>query len=55
MQTYGIDLDEVKIFPQGEYERKHKELEKQWKKSYRDFADKVRDDNAWILTSAKNP
>ena len=41
MQTYGIDLDTVKIFPQGEYVEKHKALEQEWRKDYRDFASKV--------------
>nr|XP_022316667.1 trichohyalin-like [Crassostrea virginica] len=43
IESDGIDLDKVRIFPQGEYEQKHKELQEEWRKNFRDFAAKKHD------------
>ncbi|XP_056019995.1 uncharacterized protein LOC125669517 isoform X3 [Ostrea edulis] len=40
IEAEGIDLDKVRIFPQGEYQDKHKQLQEEWKKNFRDFAAK---------------
>lgn len=34
-------MDKVRIFPQGEYVEKHKQLQEEWRKNFRDFAAKV--------------
>lgn len=34
-------MDKVRIFPQGEYVEKHKQLQQEWRKNFRDFAAKV--------------
>ncbi|XP_061192480.1 trichohyalin-like [Saccostrea echinata] len=40
IESDGIDLDKVRIFPQGEYQDKHKQLQEEWRKNFRDFAAK---------------
>ncbi|XP_061181042.1 trichohyalin-like [Saccostrea echinata] len=40
IESEGIDLDKVRIFPQGEYQDKHKQLQEEWRKNFRDFAAK---------------
>lgn len=34
-------MDKVRIFPQGEYVEKQKQLQEEWRKNFRDFAAKV--------------
>lgn len=34
-------MDKVRIFPQGEYVEKHKQLQEEWRKNFRAFAAKV--------------
>eukprot|EP00105_Crassostrea_gigas_P044270 XP_019928418.1 PREDICTED: trichohyalin isoform X23 [Crassostrea gigas] len=40
IESDGIDMDKVRIFPQGEYVEKHKQLQEEWRKNFRDFAAK---------------
>ncbi|XP_062591305.1 trichohyalin-like isoform X4 [Saccostrea cucullata] len=40
IESDGIDLDKVRIFPQGEYQDKQKQLQEEWRKNFRDFAAK---------------
>lgn len=41
IESDGIDMDKVRIFPQGEYVEKQKQLQEEWRKNFRDFAAKV--------------
>ncbi|XP_052684509.1 trichohyalin-like isoform X9 [Crassostrea angulata] len=40
IESDGIDMDKVRIFPQGEYVERHKQLQEEWRKNFRDFAAK---------------
>ncbi|XP_034311499.2 trichohyalin isoform X9 [Magallana gigas] len=40
IESDGIDMDKVRIFPQGEYVEKQKQLQEEWRKNFRDFAAK---------------